>query len=43
MIKLKDILTEGVRNPANIKAYYEALCKSEKVTPLPVKFDGKEG
>lgn len=38
MIKLKDILTEGVRNPANIKAYYEALCKDLKITPLPVKF-----
>lgn len=38
MIKLKDILNEGSKNPANIKAYYEALCKNEKVTPLPVKF-----
>jgi hypothetical protein len=38
VIKLKDILNEGSNNPANIKAYYEALCKSEKVTPLPVKF-----
>ncbi len=38
MIKLKDILIEGVRNPANIKAYYEALCKDLKITPLPVKF-----
>ena len=38
MIKLKNILNEGDRNPANIKAYYEALCKNEKVTPLPVKF-----
>ena len=45
MIRLKHILNEGVRNPANIKAYYEALCKSEKVTPLPVKFGsvGKGG
>ncbi len=45
MIKLKDILTEGVRNPANIKAYYEALCKDLKITPLPVKFNniGKGG
>ncbi len=45
MIKLKDILNEGSNNPANIKAYYEALCKSEKVTPLPVKFNniGKGG
>ena len=45
MIKLKDILTEGVRNPANIKAYYEALCKDLKITPLPVKFGnvGKGG
>ena len=39
MIKLKDILNEGSNNPANIKAYYEALCKSEKITPLPVKFN----
>jgi hypothetical protein len=38
VIKLKDILNEGSKNSANIKAYYEALCKSEKVTPLPVKF-----
>jgi hypothetical protein len=38
VIKLKDILNEGSKNPANIKAYYEALCKNEKVTPLPVKF-----
>ena len=38
MIKLKNILKEGSNNPANIKAYYEALCKNEKVTPLPVKF-----
>ena len=45
MIKLKNILNEGVYNPANIKAYYEALCKNEKVTPLPVKFGnvGKGG
>ena len=45
MIKLKDILNEGSFNPANIKAYYEALCKSEKITPLPVKFNniGKGG
>jgi hypothetical protein len=45
VIKLKDILNEGSNNPANIKAYYEALCKSEKVTPLPVKFNniGKGG
>ena len=45
MIKLKDILNEGDRTPANIKAYYEALCKNEKVTPLPVKFGnvGKGG
>jgi len=44
MNKLKDI-NEGVFNPANIKAYYEALCKNEKVTPLPVKFGnvGKGG
>ena len=38
MIKLKDMLNEGSKNPANIKAYYEALCKNEKVSPLPVKF-----
>ena len=45
MIKLKDILNEGSKNPANIKAYYEALCKNEKITPLPVKFNniGKGG
>ena len=45
MINLKDILNEGSKNPANIKAYYEALCKNEKVTPLPVKFGnvGKGG
>lgn len=45
MIKLKNILNEGVFNPANIKAYYEALCKNEKVTPLPVRFGyvGKGG
>ena len=45
MIKLKDILNEGERNPANIKAYYEALCKNLKITPLPVKFNniGKGG
>jgi len=40
MIKLKNILNEGVFNPVNIKAYYEALCKNEKVTPLPVRFGG---
>lgn len=38
MIKLNNILNEGDRNPANIKAYYEALCKNEKITPLPVRF-----
>jgi len=45
VIKLKDILNEGERNPANIKAYYEALCKNLKITPLPVKFNniGKGG
>ena len=45
MIKLKDILNEGSKNPANIKAYYEALCKNEKITPLPVRFNniGKGG
>jgi len=45
MIKLKNILSEGDRNPVNIKAYYEALCKNEKITPLPVKFGyvGKGG
>ncbi len=31
--------------PKRIKAYYEALCKSEGITPLPVKFEavGKGG
>ena len=45
MIKLKDILNEGSNNPANIKAYYEALCRDLKITPLPVKFNntGKGG
>jgi hypothetical protein len=45
MIKLNNILNEGAFNPANIKAYYEALCKNEKVTPLPVRFGyvGKGG
>jgi hypothetical protein len=45
VIKLKDILNEGSKTPANIKAYYEALCKNEKITPLPVKFNniGKGG
>jgi hypothetical protein len=45
VIKLKDILNEGAYNPANIKAYYEALCKNLKITPLPVKFNniGKGG
>jgi hypothetical protein len=45
VIKLEDILNEGSKNPANIKAYYEALCKNEKVTPLPVRFNniGKGG
>jgi len=45
MIKLNDILNEGAYNPANIKAYYEALCKNLKITPLPVKFNniGKGG
>jgi len=45
MIKLNDILNEGAYNPANIKAYYEALCKDLKITPLPVKFNniGKGG
>ena len=45
MINLKDILNEGSKNPANIKAYYEALCKNEKINPLPVKFNniGKGG
>jgi len=36
-LKLSGI-NEGVYNPANIKAYYEALCKNEKVTPLPLRF-----
>jgi hypothetical protein len=45
VINLKDILNEGSYNPANIKAYYEALCKNLKITPLPVKFNniGKGG
>jgi hypothetical protein len=45
MIKLNDILNEGAYNPVNIKAYYEALCKDLKITPLPVKFNniGKGG
>ena len=45
MIKLNDILNEGAYNPANIKAYYESLCKDLKITPLPVKFNniGKGG
>lgn len=45
MISLKNILNEGLYNPSNIKAYYEALAKSEGVTPLPVKFNnvGKGG
>ena len=45
MIRLTDILSEGLYKPANIKAYYEALCKSEGITPLPVKFGnvGKGG
>ena len=38
MIQLINILNEGSKNPANVKAYYEALCKNEKVTPLPVRF-----
>jgi hypothetical protein len=45
VITLNDILNEGAYNPANIKAYYEALCKDLKITPLPVKFNniGKGG
>jgi len=45
VIKLTDILNEGAYNAANIKAYYEALCKDLKITPLPVKFNniGKGG
>jgi hypothetical protein len=45
VITLNDILNEGAYNPANIKAYYEALCKNLKITPLPVKFNniGKGG
>jgi len=45
VITLKDILNEGAYNAANIKAYYEALCKDLKITPLPVKFNniGKGG
>ena len=45
MIRLKHILNEDVYNPINIKAYYEALCKNEKITPLPLRFGsvGKGG
>lgn len=38
-------LNEGMYEPKNIKAYYEALCKAEGIKPLPVKFQrvGKGG
>lgn len=38
-------LNEGMYDPKNIKAYYEALCKAEGIKPLPVKFQrvGKSG
>lgn len=38
-------LVEGMYDPVNIRKYYEALCKAEGVTPLPVKFEtvGKGG
>jgi hypothetical protein len=38
-------ITEGIRDPKKIKQYYESLCKSLKITPLPVKFEsvGKGG
>jgi uncharacterized protein YqgQ len=40
-----ETINEGVRDPKSIKAYYEALCKDLKITPLPVKFGnvGKGG
>lgn len=40
MIRLSSLLSESAYNPVSIKAYYEALCKNEKITPLPVKFSG---
>jgi len=38
-------INEGDRDPKAIKAYYEAVCKDLKITPLPVKFGnvGKGG
>jgi hypothetical protein len=38
-------INEGDRDPKAIKAYYEAICKDLKITPLPVKFGnvGKGG
>ena len=41
----KESINEGIRDPKSIKAYYEALCKSLKISPLPVKFGnvGKGG
>lgn len=45
MIRLSSLLSESAYNPIKVKAYYEALCKNEKITPLPVKFSvvGKGG
>jgi hypothetical protein len=40
-----ETINEGFRDPKSIKAYYEALCRDLKITPLPVKFGnvGKGG
>ena len=42
---LKESINEAIHDPKSIKAYYEALCKSLKISPLPVKFGnvGKGG
>lgn len=40
---LSEELNESQNNPNNIKAYYEALCKNENITPLPVKFGNVGG
>ncbi len=42
---LKESINEVIHDPKSIKAYYEALCKSLKISPLPVKFGnvGKGG
>ena len=41
----KESINEAIHDPKSIKAYYEALCKSLKISPLPVKFGnvGKGG